>query len=160
MSKIIFLDCDGVLNSRERWEAADVESLKPREKWTRIDPLAVERLKRIVEATGAKIVVSSVWRLYYYTELRRYLGRKGLRHAVIGLTGRLPGEVRGEEIQQWMNANGVKAEDIVILDDDSDMGDLMPRLVKTTFQYGLLDEHVEQAIEVLNGRSQGNQPAG
>jgi hypothetical protein len=63
----------------------------------------------------------------------------------------VPNEVRGEEIQQWMGANGVKPEDIAILDDDSDMGDLTPRLVQTTFQYGLLDEHVEWAIRLLKG---------
>jgi hypothetical protein len=59
--KVIFLDVDGVLNSRGKWAGCDLANLT--DSGTRIDPLAVARLKRIVDATDAKIVVSSTWRL-------------------------------------------------------------------------------------------------
>lgn len=49
--KIIFLDCDGVLNN----------SKSERKLWV-IEPLLVSRLKTIVCMTGAKIVLSSTWR--------------------------------------------------------------------------------------------------
>lgn len=44
---------------------------------------------------------------------------------------------RGEEIQWWMDKHGVKAEDIVIIDDDSDMAHLKHRLVKTDSHDGM-----------------------
>jgi hypothetical protein len=40
-------------------------------------------------------------------------------------------------------------ERFVILDKEADMGDLSPRLVKTTWNDGLLDEHVDRAIAML-----------
>lgn len=138
--KYIFLDCDGVLNCSG----------------TRIDPWAVKRLKQIVDATGAKIVVSSVWRFYYYHSLRISLAEYGFdRGVVIGKTGATRGEIRGNDIQAWLDANDPTPEAFVILDDDSDMLHLMPYLIKTSWKTGLLDEHVEQAIEKL-GRKEAS----
>ena len=55
--KVIFLDIDGVLNSEEYYESfPDGEFIPP------IDPVCVERLKRIVDRTGAKLILSSSWR--------------------------------------------------------------------------------------------------
>ena len=48
MSKIIFLDFDGVITTLKS-------------KWT-IDNEKVELVKQICDATGAKIVISSSWR--------------------------------------------------------------------------------------------------
>jgi hypothetical protein len=57
---------------------------------------------------------------------------------------------RGNEIQAWLDAVPV-VKTFAILDDDSDMGHLLPFLVRTSGQTGLQPEHVEQAIKLLNG---------
>ena len=52
---------------------------------------------------------------------------------------------RGVEIQYWMDQNNIKAEDIAIIDDDSDMAHLKHRHVKTDAYDGL---GFRKAIEV------------
>lgn len=48
MDKLIFLDCDGVISTlKSGWH---------------LDPEKLELLGKILEATGARIVVSSSWR--------------------------------------------------------------------------------------------------
>lgn len=63
MSKIIFLDFDGVLNT-EDYQHELLEADKPREdNYGRLfSPVAMDNLYRIVRATGAKIVVISSWK--------------------------------------------------------------------------------------------------
>ena len=66
MSKVIFLDIDGVMNSENH--ARDLIALKevnPRtyyENWDLPYPGTILPLKRIIETTGAIVVCSSTWR--------------------------------------------------------------------------------------------------
>lgn len=159
--KICFADFDGVLNShafmmnKERREQGGVMGL---------DPSAVLRLNRLLKEAEAEVVVSSSWR-HGRTRLGLYnvLVEAGFVGTVRGktpdyvpnpnpLSKRHVGE-RGDEIQAWLNdapRYGIDVESFVILDDDSDMSHLVDRLVKTEFAHGLLDEHVERAVEMLN----------
>ena len=60
--KVIFLDVDGVLNSNYS------HSISTNEKgwmWDEISDFHLEKLKRIVDETDAKIVLSSSWRVYH-----------------------------------------------------------------------------------------------
>lgn len=154
--KVIFLDFDGVLNSHAWWE------LRPKPfvgiKRSRIDDLEIcpeniRQLNAIVSETGAKVVVSSTWRLTRTVkELRDILHRNGFIGDVIDKTPVLPSRRRGLEIQDWID-NNCKDCVFVILDDDSDMEHLLPFLVKTSlFSGGLKAEHVQKAVEVLNGK--------
>ena len=54
--KIIFLDIDGVLNSKA------YDSKRDWNKQTNIDETRLPLIKQIVEATDAKIVLTSTWR--------------------------------------------------------------------------------------------------
>ena len=147
--KIIFQDFDGVLNSH-KWIGANQHLFKAQQLFmhTDVDPEAVARLQRIVDATGAKVVVSSTWRLFNsLASLRATLAKAGFDGEVIGKTPQLGGP-RGLEIQEWLNNNG-PIESFVILDDDSDMVHLKNKLVQTSFDDGLQDEHVEAAIKLL-----------
>ena len=54
--KVIFLDVDGVLNSQQLFEKSEDAQL------ISVDEENIKNLKKIVDATGAKIVLSSSWR--------------------------------------------------------------------------------------------------
>lgn len=146
--KLIFLDVDGVLNSTTYWKSLDEE-----EKYSmfHLDRNAIKKLKRIVDKTGAEIVVSSTWRKFnedmqmLVTRLSAY----GL--SVMGKTPVLYNKERGDEISAWFESNpDFKDAVYVILDDDADMNVHMDRLVKTDYRYGLTDSKAEKAIEMLN----------
>ena len=60
--KVIFLDIDGVLNTsktfierKKYWEKTGIWTLE-------IDEFRVEYLRRIIDETGAKVVLSSTWK--------------------------------------------------------------------------------------------------
>jgi len=170
--RVLFLDVDGVLNSDDwisRREAA-IEAVgeairngePPPSKPTdldadsrQFDPLAVLVLDEIITRSGAAIVISSTWRLLSpIPELVLLLMRKGFTHptSVIGCTPADLGN-RGNEIQAWLDTVG-GVQSFAILDDDSDMGDLTPHLVKTSFQHGLLPEHVEKVLKLLGDENE------
>ena len=144
--KLIFLDIDGVLNN-ELWYRSDKYDALSNEFKTcthefhdlaQFDPLCVENLNRITEQTGAKIVVSSSWRIgREVSELQDLLAKAGIKGEVIDKTPKLWFErpedypyysvPRGCEIKAWIEMNkdilGDKVSKLsyVILDDDSDM---------------------------------------
>lgn len=119
--KIIFLDIDGVLNNINRDDKHKCLDSSPCHFYSE---RCVEQLNQLIEATGAKIVVSSTWRLgediFSMKQIIRNIGVKG---EVIGMTesnlGR--GSLRGNEIYVWCKQNSINDSSYVILDDDSDM---------------------------------------
>lgn len=170
LQNIIFLDIDGVCNS-DYWFYRSPD--RPKSPWDRrlasmLDPRACARLQHIVDATKASIVVSSSWRIS--SSVRRIkdaLAQRGFKGRFIGrtpscgwtgihpklqiTTRNIPW--RGLEIETWLDEN-FRRRDLpnlrcIILDDSSDMGRLTPRLVSTTWAFGLLDEHVDVAIQRL-----------
>lgn len=150
--KIIFLDIDGVLNNHEtRTTTSDG--------WCFVDDELVARLKKIVDATDAKIVLSSTWLEGWhredetlndisFTELRSKFKEFGL--SIMSRTcDSWEHSNRGDEIQEFLD----KREDIesfIILDDWNDVGMLVNRLVFIDSKFGLTDENVQEAINMLN----------
>lgn len=145
MSGYIFLDFDGVLNS-ERWYARGRRDSLCTGSAKSIDPAAVGLLNQLIDRSGARIVVSSTWRLAGLHSVRATLAQRGSIGRVVDVTPELGGP-RGKEIEWWLRRNA--ASRIVILDDDSDMGDLLPWLVKTSHQEGITEDHVEAALAIL-----------
>lgn len=82
--KVIFLDIDGVLNT---WSF--IANLPASASYQdAIDPEAVARLNRIVEVSGAKVVISSSWRRKHTSkDMQELLDAQGFRGEVIGRTG-------------------------------------------------------------------------
>ena len=125
--RLIFLDIDGVLNCQlfydEQLDGSYVEQniCKKRVGW----------LNDLCKDTGAKIVISSTWRMgRTIDEMRDILNEVGATFEIIGMTPILRNEgcVRGNEIQQWIEKNDsitglpyYDYSDYVIIDDDSDM---------------------------------------
>jgi hypothetical protein len=63
------------------------------------------------------------------------------------------GDRRGDEIREWLKAcndrGRYEIESFIILDDETDMLEFLPRLVKTSMDGGLTDAHVDLALEML-----------
>ena len=153
--KIIFLDIDGVLNcssTKERFnEYIGVEQSK------------ISLLKEIVEATNAKIVLSSTWRLnmlWYkqginvkldeYNYLVDELAKQGL--AIFDITPSHKDSWRGREIQEWLDTTTEKIDGYVVIDDD--IYDIAKEhrghLLTTSWRHGLKPNAVKIAINILN----------
>ena len=155
--KILFLDFDGVLNSADYFKSVAKQPTLERP-LDHIEPLAVERLNEILTRTGAAVVISSSWRiLASFKELtKEMLVPRGFLFSsrVIGETPR-KGRQRGDQIRAWLDAVVVDPHDYVVLDDDSDRGSIpRHRWVLTNSATGLMDEHVERAVFVLNERKE------
>lgn len=153
----LFLDIDGVVNSHEFFFGPSACGTLERDGQplsAQIDPRAIAHLNAIINATQAEVVISSSWRqVHSVGTIARALRDKGFTGKVIGKTGyRADGDSsdrRGLEILDWLKAQQVMSKRWVILDDSADMGVLLPCLVRTTWNDGLLAEHVAPAIKIL-----------
>lgn len=149
--KLIMLDIDGVLVTAQCRELP--RSMQ--QPW----PRCVQRLNELLAATGASIVVSSVWRIgRTVEELQELLSSWGVQGAVIGKTGRSDDGERGDEIKTWLAGyildHPTRPIDFIVIDDDNDMGDVLPRLIRTSFQHGLSRRHVRAAIKLLGRKDE------
>lgn len=155
LTKVIFLDFDGVINNGPHIKR--VGSLQI------FDPESISQLCRVLKETGAKIVVSSTWRfLSSKDELNERLFLSGLpKESVIDVTplGLSEGKsdntiielhmTRGQEINLWLSKND-HIKDWVAVDDDKEMSPLdLSRVVKTDYQVGLQAVHADQMIRIL-----------
>jgi HAD domain in Swiss Army Knife RNA repair proteins len=171
--KVIFLDIDGVLNHCDT--RSDVSPTTKEPLPIPIAPECMARLNRLIAETGAKIVISSSWRLFArWQDLGPALARHGLVGDVIGETPDLVNDdvwlenwrtregvpfafeklERGWEIREWLAAHPMVTA-FVILDDVSDMDELKPWLVLTHPNDGLDDPDVERAKWLLNRPTNG-----
>ncbi len=139
--KIIFLDIDGVLNSFASI-AENVHLVSDK----------CLHMRLIIKATGAKVVVSSTWRIGETVPiLDMMLWRSGMPYqSVIDVTPQLEG-IRGNEIEAWLKEHD-EVSRYCIIDDDSDFHDYQKRyFVQTRMEHGLIARHCEQVIKILNG---------
>jgi hypothetical protein len=160
--RIVFLDFDGVLNSIAGWRdrALLLRQKLSRLEWQarQLEPELVERLNQIIDATSAKVVVSSSWRHGFSAdELQQILELAGFTGDVIDVTPDAQGEGLFERrrpvaIYRWLEQyrERLQVSAYVVLD-DIDMSDYFgDEFVLTEHRHGLQPQHVEKAIEVLN----------
>ena len=165
--RLIFLDIDGVIATPE----SVVDGL-----WGLVESKQ-QLLGKIIEATDAKIVLSSSWRKHTLSDTIEYMNEKGFKYSdrIIGVTIRAYQYIdrkekihlsipRGVEIKQWIDTNihsdngkdwhrkeYGKDYTFVILDDDSDMLlEQSKNYVNCHCDNGLTDVEVEKAITILN----------
>lgn len=145
--KVIFLDVDGVLNS-------DKTSRRTAGGYTFVGSRQMKNLRRIIEETGAKVVLSSDWRYDRddpkwngdFLELKEELLRYGI--SLYGFTPELRSAHRGAEIDAWLKDHD-EVENFVILDDRLDIEPNKDHWVRTVMSRGLGIEETEEAIRVL-----------
>ena len=150
--KAIFLDVDGVLNSKDWLENNRVRTENS------VNPEKVKLLAEIVKNTNATVVLSSTWRYIPEHPMFMYLtdifGVNGIK--IHAFTPKLDGD-RPKEIKAWIKKQTEEVQFISIEDgfseEDYRKYGIEDRLVKTSYygEYGGLQRsHVEQAIKLLN----------
>jgi len=157
--KIIFLDIDGVLRTHKsdlEWSnKLAVPIFKGVDRL--FDKTLVDNLNEVIFLTGAKIVITSNWRIYLsLEELQRIFKERGVIGEVIGKTGLghlkggspIPIGNRGLEIQDWLDRNPIRK--FIIIDDQvSDIINIFPnwKIIKVNPQVGFIE--VEKALDIL-----------
>lgn len=160
--KIVFLDFDGVLNTRRHIKQVDLDPAwvlgggPPEQIAKMLCEQRIALLDGLLTQADARIVYSTSWRLHWPQQtLTEMLTLRGLsaEHAPVGVTPSLPTRNRGSEIAAWLEESGQDVESFVILDDLEAAGAheaLQGRLVLTHFEgEGLTEAHVERAHELL-----------
>lgn len=165
--KVIFLDIDGVLNTERstNMKVTMYEFESARYAFDQFDPEALANLNKIIEATDARVVISSNWRLacqdpYMENALRDHFKANGFEGYIIGMTGienfsSAKGDMtwRGTEIKTWIDDHPkIKVESYVIIDDrNPPTFEKHPgKLVQTDPVMGIKEEDAEAAIKILN----------
>jgi hypothetical protein len=143
---LIFLDIDGVMNHKDYFVRSKHHIFHE------FCPIAVQHLKEILETCKASIVVSSTWRKFGTVEelKNKIFSYYGLDKYIIGKTPVLDGESRGKEIRKYLKETTIPVTNFIIIDDDDDMEEFTPRLVKTSFyEKGLNIQKKEEAIQLF-----------
>ena len=149
--KIIFLDIDYVVNCMSTKERAPSGVIG-------VERRLIAYIKEIVDATGAKIVLSSTWRKDWafnllngkdWDYLREEFAKQNLYF--FDYTPIRSDSHRGREIKEWLESTDYNVRSYVIIDDEMfDIKDLHEgHMVQTSFNDGINPYAVKMAIEIL-----------
>ena len=152
--KIIFLDIDGPLNTGRG------DYMNPELYGHHFDDEAVNNLRKLIEQSGADIVLSSSWRHMGLTRIKELWREWGLPGKILGCTPGSWGEERtfgrrGEEIRKWLSDNATRPYSYVIIDDmgpEEAVDSQESHWITVNPHTGISKENVVKAIEILFGQ--------
>jgi len=137
--KAIFLDIDGVLNSKE--------TPNPRKFPYIVDERLLKRLLKLCERTGAQVVLSSTWR-YDPVGL---LAARHFQIPFIDVIPDMPGAARHKEIMAWLSAHRDVSR-YAVIDDEDDKLDPLP-LFQPSASTGLSEDIARGVADYLDGKT-------
>lgn len=149
--KVIFLDLDGVLNSAKYLLDHEYYGVA-------IDPTRMCLLKQIIDATDAKIVLSTSWREHWEKDVAKCDSTGALINSIFSKHGLQIWDKtpqlrtrRETEIRNWLDKHP-DVKNFVVLDDRLLSADyLNGHVIKTSNYFDGLDEtDVQKAIDILN----------
>jgi hypothetical protein len=156
--KVIFLDIDGVMITRNSVKYQYLHH--PEDENIRFSRRAVKNLNFLINETGAKIVISSTWRLLYtIEELDGKFKEQGIKGEIISATSIAQFSTeedtpRGQKIAEWLALNP-GTQSYVIIDDDAktDCIQFHPdNCVETSYKDGFAsEEKLKEALQILAG---------
>lgn len=168
---IIFLDFDGALNTEKYYCELKSKGLPSNDKYGQLfDPEAVANLRKIIDATDARIVVSSSWRYMGLNVLQRMWYDRDLPGRIVDITPLhllddklcdtdltqvdMLSLCRGNEIK-WYFDEVLDADSdsrrFVIFDDLKDvLPELQDHLIRIDPIVGITEGDVERAVEIMN----------
>ena len=124
-----------------------------------VEQRLIAHIKEIVDATGAKLVLSSTWRKDWAFDLNNGIDWHYLRDEFakqdlyfMDYTPSRRDSHRGEEIKEWLESTEYDVKSYVIIDDEMfDIWDLHDgHTVQTSFDSGIKSGAVKMAIEILS----------
>lgn len=158
--KIIFLDIDGVLNSKEFFKLTNPRDYSKLELW--LDKKIIVKLNHLIKQTNALVVLSSQWREYHNLEdIQEALVKNGFSHELFDKTPDqflinekdLDTSCKQHEIFMWLlNAanDSLDVSRFVILDDKKEhLLGLQQFSVFIDNEVGLTNEDIKKAFEIL-----------
>ena len=168
MKKIIFLDFDGVLNT-EHYQGLLQYQGKPwqDEYGAFFDPNAVKQLKRIIDATGADIVIESSWKYLGLDAMKELWKVRNLPGKIIDITPTSISDeyllnadlddldtsilhCKGMEIASWLSEQGEDIRCVIIDDEYVILDSQLPHFILTNPYEGITEEQANKAISILN----------
>lgn len=168
--KVLFLDLDGVLNTEDYFASLKDKGLPTEDSFGNLfSPDAVENLRRIIEATGAQIVISSSWRFAGLGTLKLMWKERHLPGNLYDITSLFVADdyirahmddqsfdfyeamtsAREMEISAWLQEHP-EVTNYVILDDLDSFRQHEAHLVKINPKTGITPADAEQVITILN----------
>lgn len=156
LDKYIILDIDSILDTGRS------NHLDPAQYGHRFDNGAVQNLRRIVDCTGAVIVISSSWRHMGLSKLQELWRKWKLPGELVGCTPGCWGDLRtfnsrGEEIRHWLKYNAMKFGNTnyryVVIDDFDKSGTINGQednWITVNPHFGLTSVNAIEAINILN----------
>lgn len=165
--KVLFLDIDGVLNTKYWY--TQMSRNTPKDKYGyAFDPNTVANLKRIVEETGADIVISSSWKCMGLTQMEDMWNDRNLPGKIIGITPNSVSDelllnadidsielfhIRGEEIKEWLSEHGKWVSNYAIIDDmDNMLPEQLSHFVQTNPEVGITEDDADRIITILKAK--------
>jgi hypothetical protein len=144
--KVIFLDVDGVLNCKK--------TANPRKLPYVVDRRLLARFKRLLDRSGAKVVLSSTWRY----DPAGLFSAKHWGIPFIGITPDMPKRPRRDEIRAWLKKHP-KVTRFAVIDDEDDELDELP-LFQPSAATGLTDKIVSGVVKYLDGTTDEDMRSG
>ena len=149
--KYIFLDIDGPINTGRN------DFYNPEENGHPFDDMAVRQLRRIVDESGASIVISSSWRHMGLNRMKQIWKGWRLPGQIVGITPGIWGDgtyynSRGEEIRQWLSENACPPFSYVVIDDmgyDEALDDQKDCWVTVNSHCGISEKDADKIIQIL-----------
>jgi hypothetical protein len=155
--KIIFLDIDGVLVTRNSIKYQYLNF--PDDTSIRFSKKAVKNLNKLIRLTKAKIVISSTWRLFHSLEkLQNIFEEQKIKGEIISTTSVEKASIeedipRGQKIADWLSEYN-NVEQYVIIDDDVQADCIQSHpfnCVETSYKRGFSpEERFEEAYAILS----------
>ena len=143
--RVIFLDIDGVLNSKK--------TPNPRKLPYVVDTRLLRKFRRLVGRSRAKVVLSSSWR---HDPAGLFSARyHGIRY--VDVVPDMPGRPRRDEIVAWIRKHPEVTRYAVIDDDDDDLDDLP--LFQPSNSTGLTQKIANGVIKYLQGKTDNDMRA-
>jgi len=144
--KIIFLDIDGVLNTRTTCTKSFLNHT--------FDAEPIRVLNEILKLTCTNIVISSTWRMGKNVQkLQNIFTKNNIIGDVVGLTPIINNNKgREEEIQKYLDDHSNITSFIIIDDDDFDLQKFHYCLIHINSDVGLEQKNIQQAVNILNNK--------
>jgi len=137
--KVIFLDIDGVLNCKK--------TPNPRQLPYVVDPRLLRKLNRLLDRTGAKVVLTSSWRI----DPAGVFAAKHWGVPFIDTAPDMPKSPRCREVLTWLKRHP-KVTRYAVIDDEDDGLDELP-LFQPSAATGLTTEIAKGVEKYLNGKT-------